>query len=61
MLNIKEFIIENQNDFDKSFDYSKVIKYGDSWKDNCNSLKRARHGKIPIPSLFLYDFKRLQL
>tara|TARA_Y100000389_G_C17470636_1_gene530339 strand:+ start:6868 stop:7710 length:843 start_codon:yes stop_codon:yes gene_type:complete len=39
MLNIKESIIENQNDFDESFDYSKVIKYGDSWKDDFNSLK----------------------
>ena len=42
LLNPKDILIENQDDFDKSFDYEKIMSYGNAWKDsndNFNSLK----------------------
>lgn len=38
LLNAKKYIIENQNDFDKKFDYESVKKYGDYWYDDFCSL-----------------------
>ena len=38
LLNPKEFIIDNQNEFDKKFDYDIIKKYGDTWHDDYTSL-----------------------
>ena len=38
LLNPKEFIIDNQNEFDKKFDYDIIKKYGDTWYDDYKSL-----------------------
>lgn len=40
LLNPKEIIIEDQDEFDKSFNYEKIMSYGDSWPcSKFNSLK----------------------
>tara|TARA_B100000424_G_scaffold236520_1_gene201497 strand:+ start:847 stop:1614 length:768 start_codon:yes stop_codon:yes gene_type:complete len=39
LLNPKKYIIDNQDEFDKKFDYKSVEKFGDSWKDNFSSLR----------------------
>lgn len=42
LLDPKEIIIDNQDEFDKSFDYEKIMSYGNAWKDsndNFSSLK----------------------
>lgn len=38
LLNPCEFIIEDQDEFDKTFDYEKVKKYGDYYNDNFCSI-----------------------
>ena len=38
MLNPKEYIIDNQDQFDKSFNYESVKKYGDRFKDKFASV-----------------------
>jgi hypothetical protein len=40
LLNAKEYIIDNQDEFDKNFDYKSVEIYGDAWKNNFTSLKK---------------------
>ncbi len=42
LLNPKEIIIDDQDEFDKSFDYEKIMSYGNAWEksnDNFSSLK----------------------
>lgn len=42
LLNPKDIIIDDQEEFDKSFNFSEIMKYGDAWKacnDNFSSLK----------------------
>ena len=37
LLNPKEIIIDDQDEFDKSFDYEKIMSYGNAWeKSNDN-------------------------
>ena len=38
ILNPKEYIIDNQDEFDKKFNYDIVKSYGDTWLDNYKSI-----------------------
>ena len=58
LLKPKEYIIDNQNEFDKSFDYESVMKYGDSWNDNFSSLKNLIRQLNSLKKVSIFVNKR---
>lgn len=39
LLNPTKYIIDNQDEFDNSFDYNSIYKYGDIWKTNFQNIR----------------------